>query len=112
MHIQTSVTLFLCMTISSLPDPADQPFSFSGVLSASLGRRHLFRPFHLSGALACFYGGNRERGGGRGTGRAAGSCPCLRVPGLNHSSFPSLPSPPLCSAKPRSRCLSAEEFCH
>ncbi|KAK5908261.1 hypothetical protein CgunFtcFv8_016335 [Champsocephalus gunnari] len=52
------------MTISSLPDPADQPFSFSGVLSASLGRRHLFRPFHLSGALACCYGGNRERGGG------------------------------------------------
>lgn len=49
--------------------------------------------------------------GGGGTGRDAGSCPCLRVPGPHHSSFHSLLSALLCSAKPLSRCLSAEESC-
>lgn len=90
---------------------------FQEFWATSLGRRHHFRPFHLSGALACFNSGGgegRRLGGGAGvdTGRNSGPCPCLCVPGLHHSSFPSLLSPPLCSAKPLSRCLSAEEFCH
>ncbi|KAI9519939.1 hypothetical protein NQZ68_022966 [Dissostichus eleginoides] len=88
------------MTISSLPDPADQPFSFSGVLSASLGRCHLFRRFHLSGALVCFYGGSRERAGGceRGGGGHWTSCWILSLPSCARPESQFISQPPLSSA--------------
>uniref|UniRef100_A0A3Q3IXU0 BTB domain-containing protein n=1 Tax=Monopterus albus TaxID=43700 RepID=A0A3Q3IXU0_MONAL len=105
----TNITLFVLSTACCSPDPADYPFFFFFFRSS---KPCLWADAIISTPSTCqvplpALTVKSERAGGCGgelnTGQAAGSCPCRRAPSLHHTSFPTLRSPPLCSAKPLSR---------